>query len=82
MYVNASAHSKDGWLEEGGEVYKVDKALTSAEKITGSYPGINGLTIDKNNNLHFTTGDLEFLTPYGALYKMSYNSNSNQYTTP
>ena len=32
--------------------------------------------------MHFTIDGLKFLTPDDALYKMSDNSNSNQYATP
>lgn len=82
LYVNASQRGKKGWLKHGGEVYKIDTELKSHKKITTSYKGINGLTIDPQGDLYFSIGDLEFLFPDGAIYKMLYNSELEQYGQP
>lgn len=82
LYVNGSEHGMAGWLEHGGEVYQVDKELKAYKKITGKFKGINGLSIDAVGNLYFTTGDLEFFFPDGALYKMAYNQELKQYDAP
>jgi sugar lactone lactonase YvrE len=82
LYVNASEYDMDGWLEYGGEVYRVDTELKSYVKITDKFKGINGLSIDDNGNLYFAIGDLNFSSPHGAIYKMTYNEKLKQYSKP
>lgn len=82
LYVTASEHDMDGWLEYGGEVYRVDTELKSYVKITDKFKGINGLSIDDNDNIYFAIGDLEFFFPDGAIYKMTYDEKLNRYNKP
>lgn len=82
LYVNASEHDMDGWLEYGGEVYRVDTELKSYVKITDKFKGINGLSIDHKGDLYFAIGDLEFFSPNGAIFKMAYNEKLKQYSKP
>ena len=82
LYVNASEYDMAGWLEFGGEVYKVDAELKSYNKITGKFGGINGLAIDPDGNLYFAMGDLEFFFPDGSIYKIAYSEKLKQYGEP
>lgn len=79
LYVNAA--TTDEWMDEGGAVYRVDAELESAERITGGYPGINGMTQDSEGNLYFAIGNLKLFGAKGAIYKMTYQGNG-EYSNP
>ncbi|MDD5223001.1 MAG: SMP-30/gluconolactonase/LRE family protein [bacterium] len=78
LYVAAS--EKD-WLKQGGSVYRVDRDLEKAEKLTGNLPGINGLTFDRSGNLYLATSNMSFLRPRGAVYLMKIGPDG-RFTVP
>ncbi len=82
LYVNASKYGKEGWLKYGGEIYKVARDLKSYEKISGQYPGINGMTITPEGDIFFAAGDLEFFSPDGEIYRMRYDAKTKSYAEP
>jgi hypothetical protein len=67
LYVAAS----DDWLGRGGGIYRVDRALESAAKIAGDYPGLNGLALDPRGDVYFAASNMSFINGEGAIYKMS-----------
>lgn len=82
LYVNASEHDTDNWLTLGGALYQVDKELRSAMRVSGDYPGINGLTRGPEGALYFATGNLRMFSPRGALYKLEFDAVQHQYSAP
>jgi len=79
-YLYVLASSKD-WLKKGGGVNKIDVDLNKPEQITKDFPGVNGLAIDKKNNLYFVAGNMKFLNPKGTIYIMKPLDN-NKYDEP
>lgn len=67
LYVGASG--KD-WLTVGGAVFRVDKNLEKIEKISGEYPGLNGLVFDSAGALYFASSRMSFFRKRGYVYRM------------
>jgi sugar lactone lactonase YvrE len=83
LYAGGSRYPEKDYLrEEGGSVFRIDKELNRYEILYSAYRGINGLATDSDGHLYFTTGNLKFLSPEGALYKMSYDPAQNTYGKP
>jgi len=83
LYAGGSRYPEKDYLrEKGGSVFRIDKELNRYEILYSAYRGINGLATDSNGHLYFTTGNLKFLSPKGAVYKMSYDPGQNTYGSP
>jgi sugar lactone lactonase YvrE len=66
-YLYVAAPDGD-WLREGGAIYRLDPELASCERITGNYPGLNGLAFDDRGHLYFAAGNLNPFNAKGAVY--------------
>jgi len=70
LYVNVSGGAANDWLNEGGAVWRIGPDLKAPEKLTGPYPGINGLSFDGEGNLYFAAGNAAIMHPDGHIYHM------------
>jgi sugar lactone lactonase YvrE len=70
LYVNVSGGTAEDWLKTGGAVWRIGTDLSGPEKMTGPYPGLNGLSFDGEGNLYFAAGNASIMHPDGHVYRM------------
>jgi sugar lactone lactonase YvrE len=71
IYVGAT----DGeWQETGGAIWRVDPDLSRAVKVAITPPGLNGVAFDDSGELFFVTGNMDLVTPDGAIYRVRFDS--------
>lgn len=71
LYAAVSTSSPEEWITVGGAVHRISRDLSSKEKITGNFPAMNGICIDKDGNLYFASCNFNFLNPHGKVYRMN-----------
>ncbi|MCU0370143.1 MAG: SMP-30/gluconolactonase/LRE family protein [Bacteroidales bacterium] len=65
------------WKTRGGALYLVSGDLERMERLTGDYPAMNGICIDRDGNLYFTSSNFNFFRPEGTIYRMLYKSEGS-----
>lgn len=78
IYAGISNYDVEGWRENGGSIYRLSSNLEEYVKITSEYPGINGIAIDNNSNLYFSSSNFDFISPKGNIYRIKINDHENK----
>lgn len=76
LYAGICNYDVEQWKEKGGAVYKFDSNLEDMGKITSDYPGINGMTIDNNDQLYFASSNFDAFNSQGNIFKIDLNNSS------
>jgi sugar lactone lactonase YvrE len=72
LYVAACTGRMQDWQSIGAAVYRVSEGLDGMERVSADFPAMNGICIDKDGNLYFTTSNFKYLNPKGDIYRMAY----------
>ena len=81
LFAAVSTVSLEEWFKTGAAINSVTRDLTSKEIITADYPCMNGICIDSQGDLYFTSDTFNLLNPKGLVYRMSASENDS-FDTP
>ncbi|MEA3434893.1 MAG: SMP-30/gluconolactonase/LRE family protein [Thermodesulfobacteriota bacterium] len=81
LYVGFSQYDTQGWIEQGGAIYRVDPELHQPVKLTTDYPTMNGLACDSAGRCYFASSNFDFFHPKGNVYMMQIAPNGS-YSEP
>lgn len=71
IYAGICNYNVDEWRDKGGAVYRFSSDIDSMIQITPEYSGINGITIDNQDQLFFASSNFDPYEPEGCIYKIS-----------
>lgn len=66
-----AACSSENWLDKGGRVLQIQEDNITEVSENHYYPGINGMTADNRGNIYFSTGNMDFFKPDGAIFRFA-----------
>lgn len=64
------------WPRLGGELISLDSNFKNQASIKKDISGVNGMTIDKDSNIYFVTGNMSLYKPRGSIYKLEYKNGT------
>ena len=70
LYVGVSQYGTQGWIDQGGAIYRVAPELHQPVKLTTDYPAMNGLACDSAGRCYFASSNYDFFHPEGNVYVM------------
>jgi sugar lactone lactonase YvrE len=64
----------DDWKKTGGHLYQIDSSLTTATKIGGPIPSVNGIAFGPEGRLYVTSSNFNAFDPKGQVLSLDFEN--------